>query len=496
MIYDSDAPDVQQFNADLAKREPIIRPPAGFGESFMQELGQFWRENVSVSRTIALSRSPEDRAQRVRDVAGDDAFIKALTLPGDPKTHSMIQGLADEHPGVVKTDAELLADIKQRNADLRAEHDAALVHQTGMGKVGGFLGTMVGASTDPVNIALMAAGVPEARGLSWAMSTVREMAYQAGLATAAETAIQLPVHRYKRELDSPYGLGDAITNIAGAGIGTAALTGVVKAGVRIFRGIHGARPIEGYDDLVSAASKIENPTSEQKAALEILQNQADSLRQSPFEGGARGAQTREAVKDLVRAHYYHSDVGLSPSDVVEFSGLVERGILTENEGKKLVDFLTNVRTSEDSYTIPTFDKATSRQYASEVDAIANRAANLFDGAHPQLDDAHLSALAKAHDDLANGRQVDVSQFIEQPRIKNPPRVIDDALELDAVARRQQVEQILAQQDISLKVETGAVDPVTGERVTVQRSARELLREIDQDTKAAGILQKCLVGGAE
>lgn len=401
MIYDSTSPDVQQFNADLAKRQPITRPPAGFGESFMQELGQFWRENLSISRNLAMDSAGYDRAQRIREIAGDEAFIKALTLPGDPKTQAMIQGLADENPGVIKSDAELLDDIKQRNAELRAEHDLALAHQTPMGKVGGFLGTMAGASTDPVNIGLMAAGVPESRALPWAISTLREMAIQAGLSMAAETAIQGPVLRYKKELESPYSLGDALTSVAGAGVGAAGLTAVVKAGARVFQGIRGARRIDGYDDLLEAASRIENPTSEQRAAMEILQSHADALRQSPF-----------------------------------------------------------------------------------------------DGAHPQLDDAHLGALQKASDDLANGRPVDVSQFIEQPKIENPPRIIDDAVELDAVASRQKAEQILKQQDYPLTVETGAVDPISGEPVKVQRSARELLREMDQDAKAANIIRQCLSGGEE
>lgn len=398
MIYDSTSPDVQQFNSDLARRQPITRPPAGFGESFMQELSHFWRENLSISRNLAMDSAANDRAQRIREIAGDDAFIKALTLPGDPKTQAMIQGLAEDNPGVIKTDAELLTDIKQRNAELRAEHDLVLQHQTPMGKVGGFLGTATGALTDPVNIALTAAGMPEARGLPWAIATLREMAIQAGYATAAEAAIQLPVTRYKQELESPYSLGDAITNIAGAGVGAGVLTGVVKAGARIFRGVRGARPIEGYDDLLDAAAKIENPTAEQKAAIEILQNRADSLRQSPFD------------------------------------------------------------------------------------------------AHPQLDETHLNALRKAEDDLANGRPVDVSNFIEQPRIENQPRIIDDAVELEAVAQRQRAEQILKQQDVSLAVE--GVDPVTGQPTTVKRSAREVLREIDQDVKAASTLQACMAGGSE
>src|ERR1041384_1884563 len=101
MIYEKTSPQGQQFTADLARRQPIPRPPPGFGESFMQELSHFWRANLSISRNLAMDSAANDRAQRIKEIAGDEAFIKALTLPGDPKTQALIQGLAEENPGVI-----------------------------------------------------------------------------------------------------------------------------------------------------------------------------------------------------------------------------------------------------------------------------------------------------------------------------------------------------------------------------------------------------------
>ena len=197
MIFDTDSPSIQQFRSDLAKQEPVTRAPAGFGESFMRELGHYWRENLSISRNLALDSPRSDRAQRIREVAGDDAFIKAITIPGDPQTHQMVDSLAAEHERIY-SDAELMGGIKERNGGLRAERDEALKLQTTAGKIGGFAGTMVGALSDPLVLGTLPLGA------SWATGIVRTMLTEAGINMAVEAALQPAVYSYKQELESAF----------------------------------------------------------------------------------------------------------------------------------------------------------------------------------------------------------------------------------------------------------------------------------------------------
>lgn len=39
-----------------------------------------------------------------------------------------------------------------------------------------------------------------------------------------------------------------------------------------------------------------------------------------------------------------------------------------------------------------------------------------------------------------------------------------------------------------------MNPLTGERITVKRSAREVIAELEHDSKAAEVIRGCLGGG--
>lgn len=165
--------------------------------------------------------------------------------------------------------------------------------------------------------------------------------------------------RYKQQL-TPYCLGEAVTDVASAGIDAGVLTaGVQSRRARTRRtctaGELAPKRVPGYDDLLEAAERLPNLTPEQLDAKWILGDTANVLRESPFE------------------------------------------------------------------------------------------------THPALDEIHLNAIGKAADDIANGRPVDVSQFIEQHKAIEPIARATDAVvdeiepegSLARIAQRKQVADLLA-----------------------------------------------------
>ena len=98
---------------------------------------------------------------------------------------------------------------------------------------------------------------------------------------------------------------------------------------------------------------------------------------------------------------------------------------------------------------------------------------------------HLDALAKASDDIANSRLVDLNGIIEQPPVRDiPARPVDvdpeEALSIDAT--RQRLNELLAAEDMMIRTDEGS-----------ERSAREVFREMDEQAEAAKTIHACLLG---
>jgi hypothetical protein len=396
MIYDEESPSIAQARL-RARENPVERPPVTFGEAFMEDLSFFWRENLSISRELAISQARVERGEKVRELTGKTTgiYLPVVGTPTDLKAEREFSELIARYPEL-ETDEELSADTRERNRLLREKRESSLPYRTTGGEVGGYTGTMVGALSDPLVIGTLPLGA------SWATGILRTMATEALIAGGVEAAIQAPVLSYKKELESPYDLSDALINIGAAAGGAGVLTGGVKATVKALArpGVgRVARRIEGADDVLEMAEKLPSRSGEQDLAISTLRDHADLMRESPFER-----------------------------------------------------------------------------------------------AHPVLDDLHLKASAKAAGDLEAGRPVDVSEFIEQGRPVRAIELIDEE-PLEQIAVRSQVEDILAREDVPIRVEVpGGVPDARGNLPSIERSAREVLRELDEDVEAAKILRSCLSGG--
>lgn len=302
MIYDTSDPMIAQFKSDLLNLPIAQRDPAGPAERFWQDVGFRWREELSISKVVALGDAQKERAEKIRQVAGDEAYIKAITLPGDPATKQMIEALAADNDEI-QTDEALMAGIRWKNKALRDERDLAMAHQTTGGAVAGFFGGALTSLADPLVLGTLPLGA------SWATGIAKTMLKEAGIAAATELAIQAPIVRYKQDLQSPYSLGEAALNVATAGVGAGLLTGAVKVGVNAL-----ARRVPGLDELLEAAERIPNKTTEQKDALALLRQQAEILRDAPVDGNIHLDAMAKATDDLTNGRPVKVDefIGQSP----------------------------------------------------------------------------------------------------------------------------------------------------------------------------------------
>lgn len=87
---------------------------------------------------------------------------------------------------------------------------------------GGFIGSVGGFMTDPLNVATLPLGAGAGRTILSAMKI------EAGVQATVEAAIQPSVVKWQEELGQEYGVGDALANIAGAAAFGGIFTGVIR----------------------------------------------------------------------------------------------------------------------------------------------------------------------------------------------------------------------------------------------------------------------------
>ncbi len=135
----------------------------------------------------------------------------------------------------IRNISEIDQAIIDKAKELREKYEKTAARASSWDAFWGSLGGgALGAMADPINIMTMPIGVGAtslAGGLLRGVATA--FGKTAAIGMGAEAAIQPLVYDYKKEIDSPYDLGDALMNIAFAGVGEGILGG---AGHVILRG--------------------------------------------------------------------------------------------------------------------------------------------------------------------------------------------------------------------------------------------------------------------
>ena len=140
----------------------------------------------------------------------------------------------------------------------------------------GFFGTLGGAAVasmaDPINMMTLPLGGGKVAGASFIKGLGIVVARGFGIGVVTETALQPFVYDYKKEIESPYDLQDALFNMAAAGVGNGLLNG---AGHSIVKGW--AKYRGKIDETPDSYEKRRNirELNEAFKALEEMQNFAD-----------------------------------------------------------------------------------------------------------------------------------------------------------------------------------------------------------------------------
>lgn len=163
---------------------------------------------------------------------------------------------------------EQLREQMQANArEVEAHTDDVASRATLLGTLGYIAGSMGAAVAQPEVLMTLPIGAPVRVGL------VARMGIEAAIGAGVETAIQPGVQSARDELGLESGLGQALENIAIAGAGSAALTGVLGGVIGLVRGGRGA--------FVKRFGR--EPTADEQAALDVTRQALETEAVNPYE---------------------------------------------------------------------------------------------------------------------------------------------------------------------------------------------------------------------
>ncbi len=232
MAFISQTEDRAQMQSIIPDDGSVL---ADFDEVFDASVGFAFDEGLSISRML----NNEGYEQR-RDAAkiifdnGEDR-----TKYSDRRGKMNYDALSAKFPETIKTDATL-AEEKNQLLSKRRDYYNDVVRRSDS-TAGELLGSMNAFMLDPLNVATMAIGTPFAiaKGVGVVGKAIKGALGAAAINAGTEALIQPIVLDYKLDIDSPYGMEDAIANIAmaaGGGLVLGGATGGISGWLKKIRG--------------------------------------------------------------------------------------------------------------------------------------------------------------------------------------------------------------------------------------------------------------------
>jgi hypothetical protein len=210
------------FLSDRGERsfEQEFAPIQLFEESgFYETLGAAFELTVDEELSISSMFNREmfeERNQNVRSLINDGVIDRDKY--SDPRGRfdydRLSRDLEDtEFSGLIKNSRTLREERNEMLRIRRERNEKVIERGSGLAQ---FLGMGGGLLLDPVNLASVGGGlfITAARSGTVLGRALYGLKTEAGLAAASEAAIQPLVFYHKNDIDSPYSVGDALTNIA------------------------------------------------------------------------------------------------------------------------------------------------------------------------------------------------------------------------------------------------------------------------------------------
>lgn len=121
------------------------------------------------------------------------------------------------------SDEDFRAATDDRAREARAGATALERRSTGIGSAtGGFLGTMAGALSDPINLLSMGFGASASAGV------IRTALTEAAVGALSESTIQASTFQRKQQIDPSFSADEALSEVLAAGVGGAVIGGGLK----------------------------------------------------------------------------------------------------------------------------------------------------------------------------------------------------------------------------------------------------------------------------
>lgn len=121
------------------------------------------------------------------------------------------------------SDEDFRTATDDRAREARAGATALERRSTGMGSAtGGFLGTMAGALSDPINLLSMGFGASASAGV------IRTALTEAAVGALSESTIQASTFQRKQQIDPSFSTDEALSEVLAAGVGGAVIGGGLK----------------------------------------------------------------------------------------------------------------------------------------------------------------------------------------------------------------------------------------------------------------------------
>lgn len=189
---------------------------------------------------------------------------------------------------------DFVARLNQRSRQALERESATREQATTGGSIGGFIGSMAGGFSDPVNLGSMVIGAGPARSIL--QTALREAAINAGVEAASTPAIA----SRRKEIGAPFTLSDAVESIATAGAVGAVVGGGVELGWRGYGKLRDGRPIAALSEreLIDEIGRLGDVPAEVATARDVLSAKVEVDELNPGNGPEHMERLQEATERL------------------------------------------------------------------------------------------------------------------------------------------------------------------------------------------------------